>query len=87
MEVKERWSDKNANNAILRPSELENICLDEMQMRFDRIDMKVKIRKKRDKEMETKGIITYRICEQMKDGTLLLFHEEHPGYSKVCLKK
>ena len=42
---------------------------------------------KNGKEKETKETIIYRICEEIKYGTILLVQEEHPGYNKVCLDK
>ena len=86
-EVKERWSDQNVNDVIMRTNELENICLYETQMWFERIHMTITTRKKRDKEKETKETIMYRSCDEIKYGTILFFQEEHPGYNKVCLKK
>lgn len=45
-EVKERWSDQNVNDVIMRPNELEDICLYETQMWFERIHMTITTRKK-----------------------------------------
>ena len=83
-EIKERWSDQNVNDVIMRPNELEDICLYETQMWFERIHMTITTRKKRDKEKETKETIMYRSCDEIKYGTILFFQEEHPGYNKVC---
>ena len=49
-EVKQRWSDHNANDVIMRPNELKNICLYETQMWFERINMTVTTRKKRQRK-------------------------------------
>ena len=56
-------------------------------MWFERIHMTFTTRIKNGKEKETKETIIYRICEEIKYGTILFVQEEHPGYNKVCFKK
>ena len=82
--VKERWSYQNANDVIMRPNELENICLYETQMWFEIIHLTFTTRMKWDKEKETRVTINYSICYEINFGTILFFQEEYPGYNKVC---
>ena len=82
-----RWADLYHNDVIFRPEELENFCVYEISMWFERIPMT----KKRISEMklrrENNDFKSYKSIEMIESGTILYFQPEHLGQEIVCLQK
>ena len=56
-------------------------------MWFERINMTKSSRKQINTETQLHSQIHYNNCKEIKEGTILFFHEDHPGYNHVCMKK
>ena len=41
----------------------------------------------RNTETQLHSQIQYNAWKEIKEGTIIFFHEDHPGYNHVCMKK